>query len=299
MTQTLRKYLLVIKPGIVAGNLVSVAGGFLLAAGGRIDGALLAATIFGTSLVVASGCIFNNCIDRHLDRKMVRTQNRVMARGLIALWVACCYATLLGLGGVGLLLATTNKLTTAIAIVGFADYVVIYSLWLKQASVYSILVGSLSGATPPLVGYCAVRGRLDMGAIILLAIFALWQIPHAYAIALYRRQDYTAAAIPMLPLRGEIGAARRQIISYILAYTAAASMLTFGGYAGYGYLTAVMVAGLGWLGLAWAGYTTGQERLWARRIFIFSVASITLLSLMMAIDGTSPFAAHLLATTLP
>ena len=110
MPARIKNYVLVAKPGIVFANLISAAAGFLLASKGRLDGVALPATLIGISLVVASGCVFNNCVDRKIDRKMLRTRHRALARGLIKLPIALSYATLLGLVGFGLLWAVTNLL---------------------------------------------------------------------------------------------------------------------------------------------------------------------------------------------
>ena len=159
-----QNYLLVAKPGIVLGNLISAAAGFFLASKGRVDGVALLATLIGISLVVASGCVFNNCIDRELDRKMIRTRNRALAKGLISLKSAVSYATILGIAGMALLWAATNLLSVVITLAGLLIYVGVYSLYMKRNSVYSTLIGSLAGAAPPLAGYCAVTGRLRPGS---------------------------------------------------------------------------------------------------------------------------------------
>ena len=196
MPEVIKNYILVTKPGIIFGNLITAAGGFFLASKGRIDIAVLLSTLIGISLVVASGCVFNNCIDRNMDRKMIRTRNRVLAQGLMSPKVAVFYASLLGIAGTALLWAATNMLCVAIVLTGFAIYVGVYSLYLKRNSVYGTLIGSLAGAAPPLAGYCAVSNRFDMGAVILLSIFSLWQMPHCYAIAIFRFKDYSRRGNP-------------------------------------------------------------------------------------------------------
>ena len=288
MPERIKNYLLVAKPGIVLGNLISAAGGFLLASKGRVDGPALPATLIGISLVVASGCVFNNCVDREIDRKMLRTRNRALARGVISLKIAVAYATILGIAGLALLWAATNLLSVAIVLVGLVIYVGVYSLYLKRNSVYGALIGSLAGATPPLAGYCAVTGCFDLGAVILLSIFALWQMPHCYAIAVFRFEDYTAAAIPVLPVKQGTATAKKHMVGYILAFMAATLMLTFGGYTGYRTLAVATGLGLSWLYMAWWGYRASDERLWGKRLFIFSILTIFILSLMMSIDCTGP-----------
>lgn len=192
-----KQYLQVTKPGIIFGNLISVIGGFLLASKGHIDYPLFIWTLLGVSLVVASGCVFNNYIDRDIDRKMERTKNRVLVKGLISPEASLVYATLLGIAGFMLLWFGANPLACWLGVMGFVVYVGVYSLYMKRHSVYGTLIGSLSGAAPPVIGYCAVTGDFDSGAAILLAIFSLWQMPHSYAIAIFRFKDYQAANIPV------------------------------------------------------------------------------------------------------
>jgi len=299
VSETAKNYLQVAKPGIVLGNLITAAGGFFLAAKGRVELAVLLTTLLGISLVVASGCVFNNWIDRDLDRKMVRTRNRVLARGLVSPKIAACYAALLGIGGTAAVWAVANMLTVVIVLAGLAIYVVVYSLYLKRSSVYGALVGSLAGAAPPLAGYCAVSGRFDLGALILLAIYSLWQMPHCYAIAIFRSDDYAAAQIPVLPVKQSMPVVKKHIFGYILAFIAATLMPTFGGYTGYSYLAVAVALGLFWLHLAWSGYKTADERLWARKLFVFSILNISILSVMMSIDCRVPVTSYMLLTAAP
>ncbi|AHG21435.1 protoheme IX farnesyltransferase [Chania multitudinisentens RB-25] len=287
----IKQYLQVTKPGIIFGNLISVVGGFLLASKGSIDYPLFLATLLGVSLVVASGCVFNNYIDRDIDKKMERTKNRVLVKGLIAPSVTLVYATVLGVVGFALLYIAANPLAMWLAVMGFVVYVGVYSLYMKRHSVYGTLIGSLSGAAPPVIGYCAVTNEFDTGALILLAIFSLWQMPHSYAIAIFRFKDYQAANIPVLPVVKGISVAKNHITVYILAFMIATLMLTLSGYAGYKYLIVAAAVSVWWLGMALRGYKTENDSVWARKLFVFSIVAITSLSVMMSIDfsaSTSP-----------
>jgi protoheme IX farnesyltransferase len=296
MLKSLKNYLLAAKPGIVFGNLISAAGGFFLASRGQLAGPALPATLLGIALVVASGGVFNNCIDREIDRQMLRTRHRPLARGLIKLPGALAYGALLGLAGLALLGAAANLLAVGLVLAGWVIYVGVYSLYLKRRSAYSVLAGSLAGAAPPLAGYCAVTGRFDLGAVILLAIFSLWQMPHWYAIAAWRREDYAAAAIPVLPVKQGVAAAQRHMAGYILAFLAATAMLTVGGYTGCRTLAVATVLSLSWLYLARWGCRAQNERVWAKKLFVFSLLTIFILSVMMSVDGTGPVPAGLLLT---
>ncbi|PEH55997.1 protoheme IX farnesyltransferase [Yersinia kristensenii] len=290
----IKQYLQVTKPGIIFGNLISVVGGFLLASKGVIDYPLFLATLFGVSLVVASGCVFNNYIDRDIDRIMERTKNRVLVKGLIDPKVSLIYASVLGIAGMLLLYVAANPLAMWLAVIGFVIYVGVYSLYMKRKSVYGTLIGSLSGAAPPVIGYCAVTGQFDMGALILLLIFSLWQMPHSYAIAIFRFKDYQAANIPVLPVIKGISVTKNHITLYILAFMVATLMLTLSGYAGYKYLVVAAAVSVWWLGMALRGYKATNDIVWARKLFVFSIIAITSLSVMMSVDFNVPASAGLL-----
>ena len=279
----LKRYLLVTKPGIIFGNLISVVGGFFLASKGSLELDIFLATLVGVSLVIASGCVFNNYIDRDIDCLMERTRNRVLVQGLIGPRATLRYATGLGVVGVALLY-WVNPLSAALGGLGFVVYVGLYTLWLKRRSVYGTLVGSLSGATPPVIGYCAVSNEFDSGALILLLIFSLWQMPHSYAIAIFRFKDYQAAAIPVLPVKKGIALTKSHMLRYIMAFALATVMLTFSGHAGFFYFAVAALVSLIWLVMAWKGFQVTDDRVWARQLFIFSIVAITSLSLMMSVD---------------
>ncbi|CAL5245357.1 hypothetical protein PASLES2_20830 [Pseudomonas aeruginosa] len=142
--------------------------------------------------------------------------------GQISLKAALAHGLVLGVAGFGLLWWRTNPLTTALAGFGYFVYVGLYSLWFKRRSQYGTLVGSLSGAMPPVVGYCAVIGEFDAGNAALAAGDLLpVGMPHSYAIAIFRLKDYEAAGIPVLPVARGIAVTKIHIVLYILAFMAA------------------------------------------------------------------------------
>ncbi|GHB09177.1 heme o synthase [Salinicola rhizosphaerae] len=294
----LKPYLLLAKPGIIFGNLITVIGGYFLAAGGHFDLILFLAAVLGTSLVVASGCVFNNVIDRDIDSHMARTQSRAMVTGQISIPVALLQATLLGAAGFSLLAWQTTALATAFAAFGFAIYVGAYSLYLKRNSVYSTLIGSLSGASPPVIGYCAVTGTFDLGALLLLVIFSMWQMPHSYAIAIFRFNDYASASIPVLPVKRGVDVAKRHIVYYTVLFVIASVMLTLAGYTGWIYAIVAIGVGLYWLAIALRGYRAGDDAAWARKVFGISIMVVTALSVMMSIDSRLPMTEPLLSLTM-
>jgi heme o synthase len=280
----IKTYYLLTKPGIILGNLITTAGGFALASKGRIDPWLFLAVLLGLGPVIASACVFNNYIDRISDSKMARTQNRPLARGLIAPWKALLFAGVLGLFGVAVLGFATNTIAAATAALGFFIYVVLYSLW-KARSMHATLVGSISGAIPPIVGYAAVSHRLDLGALLLFTILVLWQMPHFFAIAMYRQSDYAAASIPTLPSQRGVYATKVQMLLYVIAFAGATLLLAVFGYAGMAYVAAAALLSAAWLYLTVKGFKAEDDRLWARSMFRLSLVIITALCVMISVDA--------------
>ncbi len=284
ITEHIKNYWLVIKPQIILGNVITAAGGFFLASGGSVNIKLFISLMTGLSLVIASGCVFNNIIDRDIDRDMSRTRERAMARNAISPVNAVIYALALGIPGVSILLMGTGRLCASLVVLGFTVYVVFYSFYLKRRSLYATYVGSIAGAIPPVAGYCAVTGHFDPGAGILFLIFVLWQMPHCYALEIVRSGDYLAAGIPVAPVRLGALTAKRHIIFFVSVFLAASIMLTLTGYAGYLYLGVITILGAAWLCIAFMGYKVTDDERWAKLMFHFSLICILALSFMMSID---------------
>lgn len=280
----IKTYYLLTKPGILMGNAITIAAGFALASKGHFDWWLMAATLVGLGCMISSACVFNNYIDRHIDAKMERTKNRALAKGLVTGQNAIIFATILCFIGLLTLILYTNPLTVGVALLGFFVYVVLYGL-LKPRTVFATLIGSVAGAVPPVVGYCAVCNRLDAGAFLLFAILVLWQMPHFFAIAMYRFNDYSAASIPVLPIKKGIQVTKVRMVLYIVAFTFAALLLSFMGYTGNAYLIAAVILSLAWLGLGLKGFKAANDHRWARQMFGLSLVVIAALSIMISFDG--------------
>jgi heme o synthase len=248
---------------------------------------LLVATVLGISFVIGAGCVFNNYIDRGIDEKMQRTKNRALVKKTISVRNALIFGSLLGLFGFALLFFLTNPLTAFVAFVGFFFYVVMYSIW-KRRSMYGTLVGSISGAVPPVVGYCAVSNRFDAGAVILFLILVFWQMPHFYAIAIFRLKDYAAASIPVLPVKKGILQTKIYMMIYIAAFFIAAASLSVFHYTGMVYLVAASALCSYWLFLASKGFWVDNDIAWARKMFGTSLIILTFLSILMSIDVVVP-----------
>lgn len=283
MKETIKLYYKLAKPGIIYGNLLSAIAGFVLASQRNFDVGLLLATIAGTALVIGSGCVFNNYIDREIDSKMSRTKKRALPAGQIPLANALVYGSALGLLGFLILGLYTNLLTVAVGFVGIFFYVVVYGI-AKRRTPWGTMIGSIPGATPAVAGYTAVTGVFDEAALLLFLILAIWQMPHFYTIAIFRLKDYQAAGLPVLAAVRGVKTTKMRIVAYIAAFTLVAPLLTLLNYTGYAY--ALIVAGLGivwfWKGIQRLG--SNDDVAWARKMFGFSLLVLLGLPLAVIVD---------------
>ncbi len=282
-----RDYYTLTKPGIIYGNLVTTTAGFLLAAKNSVDPVLLLQLLFGTAAIIGSGCVFNNIIDLDIDKAMARTKNRPLVRKSITTTSGFIFALTLGLVGFLILALYTNTLTLITGIVGFAFYIGVYSFW-KRRSIFGTLVGSVSGATPPVAGYLAITNQVDTGAVLLFLILVFWQMAHFYAIAIYRLDDYKAAGIPVWSIKKGILSTKIQILLYMIGFGLLISLLTFFGYTGYTFIAILILFTLAWLKLAIEGFTVNNDKNWARRVFLFSQIVIVVFSILVSVDAFLP-----------
>jgi protoheme IX farnesyltransferase len=268
-----RNYYRLAKPGIVYGNTFTTLAGFLFAL--QLDFSplttiLLLATLVGLGLVIASAAVFNNYLDRDIDKKMERTNKRPLVTGVISPRAALIYGTVLGLIGFAILYFFVNILSTEIALFGFIFYALIYTI-AKHKTSWAAVIGSIPGAVPILVGYTAVTNHLDGAALILFLVMVAWQMPHFYAIAIYRLKEYEAANIPVLPAKKGIARTKIHMLLYIIAFLVAAIALFAFGYVGYVYLVLVLTFGLSWLWRSIKGFKTADDPKWARSLFLYSL----------------------------
>ena len=277
------RYLSLTKPGIIFGNIITFLGGYFLDFHGYFDFISFVASLVGMALVIACGCVINNFVDRDIDRLMQRTKERLCAQGLISCKFAMSYAFLLGVVGFGLLYWAGGLLTGLIALFGLFFYVVIYTLWLKRSSIHGTLVGGVSGAIPPVVGYSAYTGHLGSAALILFLILFVWQIPHSYAINIFRFEDYKAAHIPVLPVKKGLGFAKVVMLVFVIAFLLISPQLYIVGHATVLYGLIAVMLGLVWVLYCLIGFWSKNDGQWAKRIFFISIINIMVLSLAMAI----------------
>ena len=288
----LKKYLFLTKPGILFGNFITTLGGFFLAAQGSIDFILLLLTLIGTTLVVASGCVVNNVIDQDIDQKMQRTMSRALVQKTISPTIALFYALFLGVIGFGILWFYINAYAFLFAVIGFVVYVVLYSLWSKRTTIHQTVIGSISGASPPVIGYTAVAHQFDMAALLLFVAYALWQMPHSWGIAIYRLDDYKNAGIPILPVARSIVRTKIESLIYVVLFTIAMNALYVYGYTNLIFLVINNVLCIYWFYIGLLGFKAEDDQLWAKRFFLFSVILITVISLIFSCTFKSPAPIH-------
>ncbi|MFC4077686.1 heme o synthase [Salinithrix halophila] len=281
---TWRDFWVLTKPGINASNLMAAFTGFWLAGHHSFDFGLLLATLLGTALVIAGGCAVNNYIDRDIDPLMARTKDRPVPTGRIRPQTALWMGLILGLAGVAVLVALVNPLSALLAAVGFFVYVFVYTAWTKRTTPLNTVVGSISGAVPPMIGWVAVTGGLDWPAWVLFLFMFVWQPPHFFALAMMKTEDYRAAGIPMLPVVKGFAETKRQTLFFVILILPASLLLYAAGVVGWIYLGTAIVLGGGFIYLALSGYSSKDDEAWARRLFLYSLFYLTLMQVAMFLD---------------
>ncbi|QCI21179.1 protoheme IX farnesyltransferase [Buchnera aphidicola (Hyperomyzus lactucae)] len=280
-----KNYLEIIKPGIILGNIILIMGSFFLASRNTcFDFFLFFYTILGTSFVIASACVFNNLIDHDIDKKMNRTNKRVLSRKLISFLSASIFAIILGILGVFILGFLVNFLSMIFSILGFFIYIFLYTLLYKRRSIYSTFIGSFSGSMPSMIGYTAVSNYIDVCSILLYIIFIFWQMSHFYAISIVRIKDYQKAKIPIFPLVKSIAVAKKHIFYYIIGFIIFSSLLTVLGFLSYNFLFLSSIINFYWLFLAYSNIKKNNDKRNASRLFYYSIIVVVFLNFLMSID---------------
>lgn len=284
VAQTLRTYYRLTKPGIVYGNALAAGAGYFFGALGDPAWGVFAAMLVGICAVMASACVYNNVIDRDIDAKMERTKRRAVVTGSISPTHALIFATILLILGLGVLWLGTNPLTVLVAAIGHVAYVILYGI-AKRRTVHGTLVGTISGSTPPVIGYVAATGQFDSIAALLFLVLVAWQMPHFYAIAIFRRDDYAQANIPVLSVVQGLTATRRQIIAYVVLFILLC--LSLGVFAGLSLFATLilLLVGAYWLYLCLEPIGQGGMNGWARRQFGWSLSVLLVLCLVLSLDS--------------
>lgn len=278
---SLKAYYQLAKPGIIYGNLISATAGYLLASQLDIRWPSLVGMEIGFGLVIGSACVFNNLYDRDIDRLMKRTRKRPSVTGEVGVRAAKIYGILLAVIGFGVLLISTNLLSFYAAAAGFIVYVTAYTL-AKRKTHYSTLIGSLSGATPIVGGYLAYSDRFTSAALIIGLMMLIWQMPHFYAIAIYREKDYRQAGVPVLSVVRGKRAALYWMAVFSLAFVGVSMSLYWYAPLSLVYLIVIGLTSIGWLALNCAGLFTKQIDDWARKSFLVSLGMMLIMSVMIS-----------------
>jgi protoheme IX farnesyltransferase len=212
---------------------------------------------------------------------MKRTKNRALVTGEISVAAALVYATLLTACGFVLLSYLTNFTVVLIGLIGIIDYVIVYG-WAKRNTPLSTIIGSISGSTSIVAGYCAATNSFDTNAVLLFLILAIWQMPHFYAIAMYRKSDYTNIKVPLMPLLRSTETAKLRIIAYIVALLLVSIALTVWGSANVVSLVILAVLIIWWLYTGVKNYQLDAVA-WGKKMFMFSLTVNLGISLAVAI----------------
>ncbi len=286
--EKVRQYYKLTKPGVLHANALSSSAGFLFASRGQIDLALFVWLTIGMTLVIASACVLNNYLDQDIDKLMTRTKKRPLIQGTVSGTGAVVFSIVLGLLGVGVLVLTTDLLVTTIAIVGFVTYVVLYGMWSKRQSVHGTLVGSVSGAIPILAGYVAAAGVIDAGAVLVFLVLFFWQMPEFYSIAIYRREEYKKAGVPIISVVRGVSRTKKEIFVYTIAFVLSTLLIPVFGYAGYLYMITMTLLGAYWIWLGAVGLQAKDSEKWARKMFRFSLIILLVFCFLISVEALLP-----------
>jgi protoheme IX farnesyltransferase len=274
------------KPRVVALIVfTAVIGMFLATPGLPPPGALLFGTI-GIALVASSAAALNCLIEQKLDAVMARTRRRPLPVGDVTPQQAIVYIAVVGGAGLLVLHSLTNPLTMWLTLATFLGYAVIYTILLKPRTSQNIVIGGASGAMPPVLGWCAVTGEISSDALLLFLIIFAWTPPHFWALALYRKQDYARAGVPMLPVTHGDRFTRLHVLLYTVILAAICLMPYATGMSGIIYLLCALVLNGVFLTYAFRIYVNYSDRV-ARRTFRYSIVYLSCLFAALLIDHYS------------
>lgn len=274
----MQDFLALIKIGIVNSNMITVFTGFFLAIQlssvkflASLD--LLFFAVVGSGLIIAGSAALNNLIDRDIDPVMSRTKSRPTVTGRFN--GSAVLALALTFIIVGELLLFSASMAAALwGLLGVFSYVVLYSMWSKRKHVSNTVVGSLSGAIPPLIGWAAVEPSLGAGAWALFLIMFIWQPPHFYALAMRRTEEYRAANIPMLPVVKGFKRTKVSMLGWVLLLFPLPFLLAD---LGIPFLILATLLNIGWLYFALRGFKAKDDLKWATGMFVYSLNYMTIL----------------------
>lgn len=282
--QRVKDFVALSKPLIVGLLLITTYGGLVIGGKAWPSFSLTMWTLIGGALAAGGSSALNQYIDRELDKNMQRTAKRPLADGRLTNAEGLAFGLALALISYYVLACFVNGLAALLSLAGIIYYVILYSLWLKKATVQNIVIGGGAGAIPPLVGYAAATGQLDWTAWILFAIIFMWTPPHFWALAIVRMKDYERAGVPMMPVvRGEMET-RRQILIYTIELVIVTLLLPILDLAGNLYLISSLILGGALIYAAWAVWKKGGNK-FAWRMYKWSSTYLVFIFLAIMIDA--------------
>ena len=277
------RYLELCKPRVVSLIVfTAVVGMFLSVPGWPPLIGVLAGTA-GIGLAAASAAAINHLLDRRIDVVMTRTRDRPLPRGQLQEKNVLAFALLLGALSMLILVWWVNMLTAVLTFVSLIGYAIIYTVWLKRATPQNIVIGGAAGAAPPLLGWTAITGQLDPHALLLFLIIFVWTPPHFWALAIYRRDDYKAADIPMLPVTHGTKFTRWHILFYTILLVIVTTLPYLTGMSGLLYLAGVSVLNAGFLWYVLRMLRSSDEQL-PMQTFGYSVTYLMVLFIFLLVD---------------
>jgi protoheme IX farnesyltransferase len=235
-----------------------------------------------------SAGVLNMWYDAPIDAKMARTSNRPLPAGAVSSAEALAFGLVLAALSIVVLALAANLLSAALLAATIVFYSVIYTMWLKYMTPQNIVIGGAAGALPPVIGWAAVSGSLDWGALLLFGIVFLWTPPHFWALALLKSADYSAARIPMLPVVAGEAATKKQIFAYVILLAPFAAVPSFVGMAGIGYGILALALGVELLRRGWQLLKTPIDvsRRPARALFAFSIVYLYAIFTALLLDAS-------------
>jgi protoheme IX farnesyltransferase len=257
--------------------------GMFLATDGMPDWRIVIAATFGIWLLAGAAFAVNCLAEREIDARMARTARRPMAMGEISVKETFIFSAIIGGAGMWILYALVNPLTMWLTFVTFVGYAVIYTMILKPATPQNIVIGGLSGAMPPALGWAAIANDVPMQAWLLVLIIFVWTPPHFWALAMYRRDDYAKSGLPMLPVTHGMQFTQFHVFLYSIAL-AATTLLPFAVHmSGLIYLASAVILNIIFLWYAWRMYRHYTDII-ARKAFTYSIVYLSLLFAALLVD---------------
>ncbi len=237
----------------------------------------------GICLAAASAAAVNHVIDQHIDSEMARTRRRPLPTGSLGDTQALVFALCLGTGSMVILVFLVNTLTALLTFASLIGYAIVYTSWLKRATVQNIVIGGAAGAAPPMLGWVAVTNAVEPGALMLFLIIFVWTPPHFWALAIARRDEYAKVGIPMMPVIYGIPMTRLHILLYTILLTAVTLLPWLMVMSGLIYLLSALALDAIFLSYAWKLYRNPQPNL-PMRVFRWSINYLGLLFAALLID---------------